>query len=89
MTVKKLIGWVFSQGPIVKNDSKTYYWGGFCVPFESEPVNISVRLPSSGFAPGQEINVTVEVDNKSNVNPVFDVKLVQVIVGCPTLFTRS
>lgn len=34
--------------------------------WETEPVKISARVPMKGYAPGQAIEITIVVDNKSD-----------------------
>ncbi|KAJ8714743.1 hypothetical protein PYW07_002968 [Mythimna separata] len=42
-------------------------YGCDCFCFSSDPVTIRVRMPVSGYCPGQVIPVSVEVDNESRV----------------------
>lgn len=47
--------------------------------FPSDPLRIIARIPVSGYAPGQLINLTLEVDNKSNERiPLIQMELVKV-----------
>lgn len=34
--------------------------------YETEPVKMSVKVPMKGYAPGQAIEITINVDNKSD-----------------------
>lgn len=45
-------------------------------------MNIVTRIPVQGYAPGQTINVEIEVDNESEQRAVFSVQLWKVGNGC-------
>ncbi|XP_055295178.1 uncharacterized protein LOC129564951 [Sitodiplosis mosellana] len=46
--------------------------------FPSDPMRIIARTPVSGYAPGQTINLAIEVDNKSNKRvPNFKAELIK------------
>lgn len=48
--------------------------------WETEPLKISVKVPMKGYAPGQVIQITIKVDNKSDqtlnkfIGNIFKVK---------------
>ncbi|XP_067014591.2 arrestin domain-containing protein 17 isoform X2 [Anabrus simplex] len=49
------------QEPVELSENK--YFGFWCC--RSGPVNLTVKVPTAGFVPGQEMPVTVAVENKS------------------------
>lgn len=71
----------FSQDPVTMEDRERF---ACCCCFcccgcESEPLDVVVRIPVSGYVPGQTINVELKVMNKSKENIVeFSAGLVKV-----------
>jgi hypothetical protein len=57
------------QEPVRKEVSKHF---GFCC-WSSGPLTMTLSLPISGYVPGQDIPITVDVENNSNV-PIREVK---------------
>ncbi|KAJ9599747.1 hypothetical protein L9F63_026405, partial [Diploptera punctata] len=55
--------------PIKKEVSKTF---GFCC-WKSGPLNVVLSLPVGGYVPGQDIPVTVDIENGSDI-PIREVK---------------
>lgn len=58
---------VMSQYPLSDEFEDTFnkYSCWLCC-WQTEPVKISVRVPMRGYVPGQAIEITINVDNKSN-----------------------
>uniref|UniRef100_A0A182YBS8 Arrestin_C domain-containing protein n=1 Tax=Anopheles stephensi TaxID=30069 RepID=A0A182YBS8_ANOST len=56
--------------PVVQEHIKHFY----CGPCRSEPLTITVKLPMTGYVPGQFILVTVDISNGSN-KCIAEVKL--------------
>lgn len=70
------------QAPGFKEKNKKFY-ECYCCAWNSDPMHIVVRVPVTGYTPGQTINVAVEVDNKSEIKAEFNVQLTRVrfIIG--------
>lgn len=49
-----------------------------CCCFPSIPMHVLVRIPMSGYTPGQAIDVDIEVNNRSDQNSEFKVQLKKV-----------
>lgn len=66
------------QMPVVQEKFKTFH--PCCLFFccRSAPLRIVARIPLGGYAPGQTINVDIEVDNKSAKEADFNVQLYKV-----------
>jgi hypothetical protein len=76
------------QEPVKKEVSKHF---GFCC-WSSGPLTMTLSLPVSGYVPGQDIPITVDVENNSNV-PIREVKCtlrkVREVLYCVFYFMSS
>lgn len=66
------------QLPVTKDIDETFSPLYLLRCWQSEPMNVAARIPIGGYTPGQSIDVQVDVDNKSDRQADFSVKLRQV-----------
>lgn len=59
---------------------KTFYLCCLLCCCSSDPMHVVVRIPVSGYTPGQSINIEIDVDNKSDSEAEFTVQLVKVLL---------
>lgn len=75
--VKKLC--FFSQNTVTVTEDHSYYPCFLFCCFPSDPLTMVAQLPVGGYAPGQTINLSLNVNNQSNTRvPDFMMELIQV-----------
>lgn len=58
------------------------YSGFCCTPMS--PMHVVARVPVSGYTPGQTINIEIDVDNRSDQESDFSVRLMKVRICVPS-----
>lgn len=54
------------QEPKTTKKESTFLSGFFLNCVESDPLNMKISIPQTGFVPGQTINITIETNNDSD-----------------------
>lgn len=77
---QRKIGFYYNlKVPITAKFEETFYLFGWICCLPSGPLRVDVDAPVRGYAPGQTINVEIDVSNDSNeVLSSLDVQLIQV-----------
>ncbi|KAJ6645788.1 Arrestin domain-containing protein 17 [Pseudolycoriella hygida] len=66
--------------PVLAEISERFFFGGLICCVISSPMNVAVRIPVSGYTPGQTVNIEIKVNNRSGQEiDGFEVKLIKII----------
>lgn len=81
--VQKNMCFFFSslQNPVTVRENHLYHPCFLLCCLPSNPLSMLSQIPVGGYAPGQTINLSINVDNQSNTRvPKFTMELVQVSI---------